>query len=308
MFLVLFFLNLLIWKQRGVSLWEDLRNFSRPLESVCQSQFQSATLKNLGNALVCAQDLSPGASKDLFLQLGLYHVIVVSGAHLIFLSFLLTALSAPRAFKFLLLFLFAVMTGLQAPVLRAGLQMLIPVVLPRQHRQSLLISYLLCLALHPPWLHSVSLNLSMIAALGMQAELRPHRRALWILAFTLPLLLPYDHVNPLGSLFGLLLSPVCEALLFPICLLAWLFPWLQALSETILAASLTVLQAFAEILPPPLDGPQLIPRTWIWVYVFVIFQISPRAAAVSTSVSGAANPSTEPSCKPPTKVDKQLEV
>lgn len=275
--IVLGLLSFATWWLAQVSLWQWVHTASQPLQSICVAQFESKVMQSIGSAMVCGQDLPAGDLRTLFLQLGIYHVLVVSGAHLIFLSQAFEAWqhNRPERAKLVagLLLAFALMTGFQAPIVRAGLQILFRRLRRRHPLQHLFISYIACLVLHPPWLMSVSLHLSLLAAIGMSLPLSYGLRSLAIIILTLPLILGFGTFNLPGAMMGIGLSPVIELLLFPMCLLAWILPLLQPLIESAIVFALQLLESLRPLTGAPISSPNGIVAPWIPIYTMSVMGI-----------------------------------
>lgn len=266
-----------IWWITQISLWSLLQPLVQPLQQMCVWQFETPRLAALGGAMVCGQELAPGELRTLFLQLGIYHVLVVSGAHLVFLSQMLNAWqeSVPGRTKIIavLLLMFAFMTGLQAPVLRAGLQMILRLRRLSHPLHDLATSYALCLVLHPPWITSASLHLSFLAALGILLPFNFWIKSLSIVFLTLPLIVGFGTFNAPGSLWGIVLSPVVELLFFPICGLAWLMPFLQSGIDGLLQFTIWLLESLRPLTGAPLKVSMGMTGLAIPIYSLGIFSI-----------------------------------
>lgn len=270
-----------------VSALEILGPLSLPLHLLCIDRFanESATplLETLGAALVCGEDLAPGELKSLFLRLGLYHILVVSGAHLIFLSELLARFPLPGfltspwklRIRVLILASFAMMTGFGAPIVRAGFHLYFRQRFLAPAKVGLLLSMIAALSFHPPWIHSLSLFLSFLASLGLLIGQRPLTRLLFMSLFTLPLVLPLGSVNALGLIVGLMLSPVFELILFPLSLVAAIIQPLQALLEILLEALIQILKDIATLTPASWAAFIRIPTETIWIFALFCYFISP---------------------------------
>lgn len=225
--------------------------------------------------MVCGQDLKPGPMKDLFLKLGLYHVLVVSGAHLVFLSYLLQMFSPPRFSSWMILVLlgFAMMTGLQAPVVRAGFHLWLGRKAHTSSLEALFLSWIACLIVHPPWLHSISLHLSVLATAGLEMPGPKSLKPLWILILTAPITVAFGSLNPIGALMGILLSAAFEVVMFPVCLSAWLIPPLFPVIDYILSGVLALLENLRPLTGETIKSPTLISHFNLWVYSLLVITL-----------------------------------
>ncbi|MCE3010863.1 MAG: ComEC/Rec2 family competence protein [Proteobacteria bacterium] len=161
-------------------------------------------------SLVCAAPNRYPLFEHFFAATGLYHLLVVSGSHLTFLTLALELSSTrswiPKAIQKQALFFYCLITDLQAPLLRAFFQWFL-----QDHwssRNSLLFSGILCLLFFPSWIHSWSLYLSWLASAAL--GLRP-----WPLAWTqLMMSWPLRPFSMLSFLNNLWLAPLLSLSLF----------------------------------------------------------------------------------------------
>jgi hypothetical protein len=155
--------------------WSNLEKAklaAKPTHDLCLRFFENSHERPVHQALVCGKSLShlnpyESTLKTTSIAVGIYHVLVVSGAHLTFLEKTLGRLKTPRWIIRLILFLFAMMAHWDPPVVRALFESLI-----RSHSQrgwlNIFLSYLFSLALHPQWIHSGSLHLSIAARSALE--------------------------------------------------------------------------------------------------------------------------------------------
>lgn len=198
----------------SLDLLNSMSLISGPLHDFCLSKFDASTHSSLNSALFCGKSPTSDDERRLFLESGLFHLLVVSGAHLSFLERLLQkfkceALSRP------ILFGFALMSGWQPPVVRSFLEAALrPQIATCDGSIRLVLnSWLWCLALHPQWVLSPSLHLSMAARLSLiPAENKELRLALLVLAALSPLMLGWGIVSPFLALISVVLAPPSLAL------------------------------------------------------------------------------------------------
>ena len=233
------------------------------------------------SAIVCGERLPEGELKKTFIALGIIHLMVISGAHLIFLERAWRLLPAFR-FKDSLLALFlltySLSAGLKPPVLRA----LFSLLLARLNKELKLfwspylrvcISGLLCLLCQSGWFHSLSLQLSWIASMGMS---NPYFSRIKSCIITFLLILPivssWSSVHPLSIIINWLIAPVAGSLLLPLSLLLIPFPFIRPLVNTLWEMFVHALNSLR-----PLVENQGIELSWslgsfgIWVYISLIF-------------------------------------
>lgn len=116
--------------------------------------------------------------KTAFRQLGLAHILAISGMHfgLCYLLFNLISLLLPfklrRGFRMILSIIYAVITGLSVSVIRALIFILlyelgILLKRPINRWQLLMATLLICLMIQPYWIYDVGFQLSFTAVLGI---------------------------------------------------------------------------------------------------------------------------------------------
>lgn len=276
---LLLILSCLLCFFRDLTLKQELQAWSFSLQSLCLEQWRAGDWAAIGGALVCGQDLGDGELKSLFLKLGLYHLLVVSGAHLIFLAELFQAWGRRWMPAFVvggILLGFAMMTGLGAPLVRSGFEILLRRTGPDLARKErLFLSLLGALSFYPPWIHSLSLALSFAAGLALSLSTRPGRQALWMIALTLPLVIGFGTTNPLGLLMGFLLSSAFESFLFPISLIVIWSSHLQLWTEPILQGFLHILRDIASLAPEAWKLNFRLPASTLWLYMAAIYLLTP---------------------------------
>ena len=234
-------------------------------------------------ALICGKKLPAGDMRDVFTQVGLIHLMVVSGAHLIFLEKMWMKLphwpfkNIVIAFS---LMIYALTAGLHPPVFRALISFFL-------HRFSkkyqlfwssywiIMLSGVLSLICNPSWVSSVSLQLSLLGALGFSyARYSKLFSCVLCYVFLLPVLSQWTSLHPLTAGVNWIFYPVISVTLFPLSVLSFVFPvfypvvsyfWLK------LIQFLKLLQPFLEQIPfyiYPIEGP------WVWIYIGLIFLVS----------------------------------
>ena len=239
-------------------------------------------LTDLYSALLCGERLPEGQIKSAFIALGVIHLMVISGAHLIFMERICTNVLPEFRFKnlFLALFLllYSLSAGLQPPVLRA----LFSLLLNRINKKlkffwspylRIQISGLLCLLCHNGYFHSLSLQLSWIAGMGMSNH-RLSRLKSCVLTFILilPIVSQWGGSHPLSIILNWLASPIAGGALLPLSLLTVPFPFLRPFADKLWRGLLQMMDR----LKPVMEN-RGIELTWtfssfqIWIYICVIF-------------------------------------
>jgi len=238
------------------------------------------------SAIVCGKRLPEGELKKTFQFLGIIHLMVISGAHLIFLEKMWNLLPNFRfknAFLSLFLLMYSMSAGMRPPVLRA----LFSLLLRRLNTNLKLfwspywrvqLSGLLCLFCHTTWFNSLSLQLSWLASMGM-ANYKLSRLKSCALTFILilPIVSQWGGLHPLSIVINWVITPFFSCLLLPLSLLIIPFPFLRPLTDW-LWAKIIYMMNMAE----PLMIYKGIELNWslssfqIWLYigcVFILFQL-----------------------------------
>ncbi len=219
--------------------------FLRSGPKVCVKFLPPSAWPHLYESLVCGVDLPAGEARQLFVDTGLIHVMVVSGSHLVFLEVFLGFLSP--LLRLAVLGGYSFLVGFQAPVMRAFLRRAIGPALVRQKGLTSLqieaATVVLALSLYPPWILSRSFLMSWMCGLAMCSPRlwvkRPHiDLAVKCYAF----LLPFCGGSPLSILWNILLAPFVGILLFPASLLVVIFPPLHGLTDILWTAFIALLK------------------------------------------------------------------
>ncbi len=191
------------------------------------------------SAVVCGKTPAQNSEYRLLQMSGLLHLVVVSGSHLVFVEQILSI--AFERFKWrmvaktFVLSAFALMTGFQAPVVRALCSQLL------NHFQSsnklfwsppavTLFAGIITLTIAPAWWKSISLQLSWVAALCLQIPTqneswgRKIKQQLYIFVLMFPLLMQFAPPHPVSILYNLAVAPFLGVVMFPASAAAMLFP------------------------------------------------------------------------------------
>jgi predicted membrane metal-binding protein len=213
--------------------------------ALCRGWLPSTPMNPLYDALVCGASLPPGHEKQMFVDTGLIHLMVVSGSHLVFIELLLAFL--PAYARRVVLGGYCWLTGFQAPVARAFLRRSIGPFLQRVSGLTSLqleaATILLALSLYPPWLGSRSFLMSWMCGLALCSpkifKRAPHfDQAVKSYLF----LLPFCWASPVSVAWNTLLAPFVGLLLFPVCILAMVIPPFVTVSDWMWKAFLGILE------------------------------------------------------------------
>lgn len=208
-------------------------------------------------ALVCAENFSSLGHSHFYISSGLIHLFVVSGAHLILIRNLLNRLPPEirpgPAILAAVLILYAFACGMNPPIARALAGFLLGAWLYFRHIHwpphfRILTAGLLTLIFHPPWLRSLGLQLSWLAALLVHlgtARLRTRsalfRQGLLYLAL-FPTLVFFQIPDPSVIVVNVILAPALELVLFPVALAVWFFHFLYPLFDLLIWLLKTALE------------------------------------------------------------------
>lgn len=213
-------------------------NLIRPLEPAaarihahCVHVFSDAHRPHdLSASFICGKKVTHSAHKNLLQKSGLYHAIVVSGGHFLFIESLLKRIQLPYLARMVVLLFYYLATHLQAPGLRCLMQLNLGHISQRWHLKlssPVLCFYsgLACLAINVDLWQSLSfwLSLAVSLALAFAQELKTQNNK--AISFFLPLiciyifLIPFNFTNgylhPLNLVLGaIFLYPFCIFLLF----------------------------------------------------------------------------------------------
>lgn len=259
-----------------------LAEFALPFHHACVSRVPESEHHALHAALVCGAKLPSGEAAETFLKTGLLHLIVVSGAHLIWLESLLRRLlghgQTANGLIVSILIVFALATRLEAPVVRAAISMGL-YALSRRRRlgwtplQIAGLSGLLSIGLFPIWITSLSLLLSWTAALALaqgagseSVWTKQVRIYLCMLLCLMPLSLPH----PLTIALNVLAAPVLSVVLFPLSGVVWLLPAFATFIDPVFSVAMIWLRSTAAAIPQMPPAPYIPGRFELWVYLLAL--------------------------------------
>jgi len=234
-------------------------------------------------ALLCGKKLPTGALRDVFTHVGLIHLMVVSGAHLIFLEKMWLKLPHwpfKNIFISVSLVVYALMAGLHPPVFRALISFFLHRFVKRfqlfwSSYWVIMLSGVLSLVFNPKWVSSTSLQLSLIGAMGFVSS-RYHKLLSCVLCYALllPVLSQWTSIHPLTAGVNWIFYPLISITLFPLSVFSFIFPFFYPITSYLwlkLIQFLQLLQPFLEQAPfyiYPIRG------YWVWPYIALIFFVS----------------------------------
>ncbi len=239
------------------------------LHSACVQWNTTFGLDPLFASLICGSAL-PIQYRQLFLSLGIYHWFIASGSHLILLMQFLKKIKITNLkFLTLLLFLYAITTSWQAPIVRALLLLLLSLFsehneLQLTTQEKNLSASLLCLSLNPEWFLSLSLPLSWLCALACDRPSVLWKESLKISLFLLPLFYKW---SALHVFYNILLTPLFSLFLFPLSLIFFLLAPLVSWGNFMWAQVVTLLQTLPGDTNSLVFGSSL---EIVWLYTFLL--------------------------------------
>ncbi|MCB0385152.1 MAG: ComEC/Rec2 family competence protein [Bdellovibrionales bacterium] len=243
-------------------------------------RFHNGTYTPLYRALCCGASLPKNSPTFLvFRHLGLVHLLVVSGLHLLIIErvlyYVLQRRTGGNRLAVSLLFTFVAACKFAPPVTRAFTQKMLGIWGSRRgtywspsFRVSL--SGVLLLCLFPQWHLSLSLQLSWTAALILCLNVGPFALAGLLYLALLPFLFPLGIPHPMGLVFS---SWAASLVLFPLLIcawLTWLFPSLRPWTDAGTNILLRLLEQISSLVPPPIEGFTQINPRWLWVYILAL--------------------------------------
>lgn len=258
----------------------DLSALSSQIHEKCLDQISfTSSWIDIYKALICGHKLPNGEIKRAFIQGGCIHLMVVSGAHLLFLEKIWNKIPIPyfkRSALILILIVYAMASKLHPPILRALFSFLIVSISKSQRLfwNSHFITHLsgiLCLIYEPKWMHSASLQLSWLASFLQNIKTSGLMKASLIYACISPIVNRWQQLHPLTVFINWLVAPFIATFLFPITFLSFLFSPLHYISDFLWAKTFLLIQSFNSITSVlPVPNWQLSPKIY-WLYIISIF-------------------------------------
>lgn len=267
-------LAVIVWNFTPDSVLNNLAKISEKPHQLCLSYAPKSIYREFYQAIVCGSQLSESFFKIFLKNCGLLHLIVVSGSHLLFLSFFIDKIfleKIPFRWKFLILFVYALVSKGQPPVVRALTSLAIHEINLKKkffwtNYQQVWLSLVITLALFPSWILSTSFMMSSCAALALclSHALRGMQKHFAIYLILLPVLLPLSPPHPMTTFLNALIAPLLGLILFPASLLSFIFP-ISPLVDQLWVVLDKILGEFSNLLVP-LDA-VYVSQPLLWSYV-----------------------------------------
>ncbi len=252
--------------------WNDLNlNFATQyLHSLCLNFTPKSQYDFMTQAIVCGNQSHIPQNEVLLLRSsGLIHLIVVSASHLLFIDWFMSKLKFPFIFKLVCLFIYCMVTNLQAPALRGLLALLIShLVLQRKlywlQSEVILISTLCLFSIQKNFIHSFSTLLSASASLACRPQQSHILKNTTTYLILLPILIAFSAPHPISILINVFLAPLIGFALFPLSITSYFIP-ITDVTDLLWQALFSVLQ---QISFEPLTSQWNISLFYLWIYFF----------------------------------------
>jgi len=260
--------------------FQESFNVSESLHDLCLTKLSfESTYPEIYQALICGKRLPFGELRELFVKGGLIHLMIISGAHLIFLEHWLSKLPLPSRFQTLFLsvslIIYALMSQLHPPVLRALFSFFIRRFSQKNKLfwgpfQVTFLSAFLCLFYIPNAKDSFSLQMSVLATLLYHSCRDSLLRSFLIYLFILPIINHWQELASLTVLINWILAPLISSILFPLSFLTVFIPVLYPFTDFLWSLFLKILK-ITEFFPIKNSlFTWSLPKNRIWLYVIGI--------------------------------------
>ncbi len=242
--IVLLILVFIILCVNPLSILSGFEPVYRWLHQSCLQKIQvhENVLNPIYSALVCGENIPEGSIRNLFTSVGIIHLLVISGTHLIFIEKMWKLLPEFRFRDSLLagfLLLYALTAGLRPPILRALFSLILTRVIKKcklfwSPYLRVQMSGLLCLLCQSSWVHSLSLQLSWTASFGMcNRKLSRLTSCCLTYLLILPIISRWGGSHPMSVLVNWLIAPLASCVLLPLSILVIPFPFIRFLTDSL---------------------------------------------------------------------------
>ncbi len=265
----------------SASLLKNASHYAQDFHKKCLHLLPQSTLHPEAlAALTCGQKITQTTLQEALSKTSLIHIFIVSGSHLILLDQLLSIFKIPSFLRFLLLSIYSLAVGWQAPAVRAliglGAKQLLrhsPFHFPTD--LIVLITGLITLTLFPSWWSSLSLQMSWCAALALSLPGILRLQGSWqkvvftqitVMFFMSVPLWGLGSLHPLSLIYNIFLGPLVAYLLLPLSILSLLFhPLVQYFDFTMSLFNF----ALPKIIDPiELKTYRLLQTGFVWMWIF----------------------------------------
>jgi len=256
----------------------SLTDLSGALHTACLNQTPETPYKVFYQALACGER-PPSSSEILLLkQLGIIHIMVVSGFHILMLNRVFhLILRGPflSLLKPFFLFAFVMTCQFQLPVVRAWIQSLLLGLNKKCSLQipkplTLFLSILICLLIFPEKYASLSLPLSWVACLGIQLGRNHWSQSCFTYLLIMPVLSSFAALSPWTILINCLFAPLIGLILFPLSLLCFFISDLSFYVDHLWLALLWSGEKVMPLITNPEPHPLLSLTVLNWFYPLIL--------------------------------------
>jgi predicted membrane metal-binding protein len=253
--------------------FQTLLLWTSPLHGACTSYLDSRGFHAIYKGLLCGDSHMPASTETLFKQTGLFHLLIVSGSHFIFLDQAWNLFFKKyRKTKIAFFIVFAAICQFQPPVVRALCSLLAQATSRRlklfwRSEQIALYSGLWCLILFPEWWISHSLLLSWLASLALCFSRKTIYQHVLIFFFISPILFNSSFYSVLNNL---IFAPVFAFFYFPMTVATALLPYSPPLGNFLWRITFSVMSYLPTEGSHPLGFSPLLPFTLLWIYIFAL--------------------------------------
>lgn len=257
--------------------------FSQPLHDSCIQKSKVLTAhqaKEVFEAIVCGKSLQLGSETlQIFLTLGLIHILIVSGSHYTTLYQILRFIKVQNQILiFLALLLFTSMTLFQPPGGKAFVSFFLATInlnfrLSKKPAKLEVLSGLICLAIFPDWINSLSFHLSwslslLLCLLGESSTQNWFSNLLKLFVVQVFASLLIGSFGQLSLFTNFFIAPLFSLFLFPFGLLVLILPdnitFAYKAWNSMIPIALEPL-SLASQLSKVFDLPFLWPQSWLAV-------------------------------------------
>ena len=240
--------------------WIDLpTNLAVPVSffhQACLSQIPKSIYFEISEALVCGKRISDPGLRTTLASTGLIHLFVVSGLHLNLLSRCFNFATVAKPLEIPLLFVYALTSGANPPVVRAFLQKVVSLFKLRFEMHwpadiTIWHTSFITLILSAQWIHSFSFLLSWSAMLGISLFKRHNilSQHFGIYLVMFPVLSQISSPHPASIFITMILGTLIGSLIFPLAIFSLLIPALSHILDTFWAHVLPLLEHLSRELP-----------------------------------------------------------
>ena len=233
--------------------------------ALCRGLLPSSVHFELYSGLICGTNLPANVDKQVFLDTGLIHIMVVSGAHLLFLEAMLA--KAPGWIRLPTLGVYCWLTGFGPPVMKAFAHRVLETWLkPKFWRpiQVDAVAVVVLLLIRPAWLMSRSFQMSWMCSLALNLPRWFRWREFDQSLKSYIMLFVFTGAPLLSIAWNTLLAPFVGMILFPICLSVIPLPFLLPAVDAVWDLFLWILSS----------GPRTLPNEW-YLWTRELFWIPP---------------------------------